>query len=531
MKVAERWHMYLTIHQLKEKGFTVSQIARRMNISRNTVYKYLDLEPEEVEEMIVELKTRKKKLDDLQAVILAWLKQYPELSASQVLDWLEERYGKMKVCESTVRNYVRSLRMEYGIEKKVHKRQYEAVEDPPMGEQMQVDFGEIKVQMHTGESTKLYFITFVLSHSRYKYVEWLDRPFTTADVIRTHEAAFAYFEGMPSVLVYDQDHLILVSENHGDLIFTKDFTSYMKIREFKAHVCRRQDPESKGRVENAVGFVKKNFGRCRIFYNLDAWNEDCLKWLERTGNRRKHHTTKKIPAEVFSQEKHYLQPVNKITKIINNTHSITRAVRKDNTILYLSNRYSVPIGTYKGRETEVILRIEEPSLVILEKETAKEIARHQISQEKGKLIKNTNHARNRSEGIDTYIKTVSALFSSTNQATEFLTRLRKDKPRYIRDQLQLIHQHAKKVSLLIREQALQYCLKQQLYRATDFVDALTYFERTQGKKEKAKEEPTALTTLEPKNWHILKSKPEIRDLRAYKMILQGENPCPRPSQN
>jgi transposase len=42
----------------------------------------------------------------------------------------------------------------------------------------------------------------VLSHSRFKYVEWLDRPFTTRDVLRCHENAFHVFGGMPEEIVY-----------------------------------------------------------------------------------------------------------------------------------------------------------------------------------------------------------------------------------------------------------------------------------------------------------------------------------------
>ncbi|MDQ0340594.1 transposase, partial [Caldalkalibacillus uzonensis] len=70
-------------------------------------------------------------------------------------------------------------------------RQYEAVEDPPMGQQMQVDFGQVTVRNTFHQPQKLWFMACVLSHSRYKFVYWLDRPFTTADVIQAHEQAFA----------------------------------------------------------------------------------------------------------------------------------------------------------------------------------------------------------------------------------------------------------------------------------------------------------------------------------------------------
>lgn len=62
MKRLERWHMYFTIHNLKAKGLKVSQIARKLNISRNTVYKYLSMTPKEFEQFMEEMETRQKKI-------------------------------------------------------------------------------------------------------------------------------------------------------------------------------------------------------------------------------------------------------------------------------------------------------------------------------------------------------------------------------------------------------------------------------------------------------------------------------------
>lgn len=66
-----------------------------------------------------------------------------------------------------------------------------------MGAQIQVDWVQTKQETRGKEEVKLYFIPFVLSHSRYKYLEWLDWPFTTKDTIRSHENAFRHFGGMP----------------------------------------------------------------------------------------------------------------------------------------------------------------------------------------------------------------------------------------------------------------------------------------------------------------------------------------------
>ncbi|WBL16870.1 DDE-type integrase/transposase/recombinase [Sutcliffiella sp. NC1] len=135
------------------------------------------------------------------------------------------------MAENTVRNYVNDLWEFYHISKVSVPRTYSAV---PIGKQAQVDFGQTNVKNTNGESKRLYFIAFILTHSRYKYVEWLDRPFRTSDVLRMQENAFDYFEGMPEEKVYDQDALI-----------NAEFTNYQKARHFNIYLCRKSDPESK----------------------------------------------------------------------------------------------------------------------------------------------------------------------------------------------------------------------------------------------------------------------------------------------
>jgi DNA-binding transcriptional MerR regulator len=63
MNVAEGWNMYLEIQDLKEMHFNVSQISRRLDLSRTTVYKYLDMTLEEMEQILEKRKTRTKKHD------------------------------------------------------------------------------------------------------------------------------------------------------------------------------------------------------------------------------------------------------------------------------------------------------------------------------------------------------------------------------------------------------------------------------------------------------------------------------------
>lgn len=171
MKKEQGWKMYIEIQQLKEKGFTISQIARNLGISRPTVYEYINLTPDEFNKRLKAMQQRSKKPDKYHDKILSWLLEYPDLSAAQIYDWLEEQYKELNFSESTLRKYIRALRNKHKIFKDSIKRQHEAVIDPPMGKQAQVDFGEKWVYKKDGSKIKLYVMAFVLSHSRYKYCE------------------------------------------------------------------------------------------------------------------------------------------------------------------------------------------------------------------------------------------------------------------------------------------------------------------------------------------------------------------------
>lgn len=483
--------------------------------------KFWDMTPDEYKQFLEELETRSKKLDSFESEIVRWLRKYPDLSAAQILDWLQEHHPGLEVAESTVRNLVRGLRLEYSIPKVMRIRQYEAVEELPIGRQMQVDFGETKLRHPEGQLAKLWFITFVLSHSRYKYALWQDRPFTTVDVVDAHEQAFEFYGGMPKEIVYDQDHLLLTSENYGDLILTHEFAKYVEERTFRIHMCRKGDPESKGKIENVVKYIKYNFARHRSFTNVDKLNEQCVAWLSRTGNAKKHHMTKKIPAEVYAFEKAHLRPVHKKIEKPSSS-SITRTVRKDNTIWYESNRYTVPIGTYDGSGKEVAVQItKENKLIIYEEDTGRILAEHALClHTKGLLIRNNNHGRDRTKGVQAYMDHVAEQFTNVDEARVYLEEIRKQKPRYIRDQLQAIAKSVTEAREKIADRALAYCIQHRLYRATDFADAVShYMEQEQQVAQKPAEINVDLfIQADTAKW---KAKPQIRDFQAYQRILEG----------
>ncbi len=462
--------MYSQIQQLKATGLNKAQTARHLGINVKTVKKYWNVDADGFAEIRQNGGTRKKKLKEYEEIVLKWLQEFPDISSAQVTDWLEEYYYDQTVRERTVRRMVSQLREQHHIDKQPAARQYQAVEDPPMGKQLQVDFGEKTVRKASGGHCKIYAMGAVLSNSRYKYGEWSDKPLTTTTFIQGLRRCFDYLGGVPEELVFDQDKLLAVSENFGDIIYTFEFERFKQAMGFEVWLCRKSDPETKGRIEAVVKYLKKGFAANRLFMDIKTWNLCFEDWLERTGNRKVHGTTKKVPSEVFLVEKQYLRPVP-FTKTVPDD-IVTVGVRKDNTVWYLSNRYTVPIGTYKP-DLRLEFRVDDGILSLLDT-TGTIVASHKINPDRGKLVRNNNHLRDTSQRIDDLYEKVLGLLGSSEDAAVFLKALRHEKPRYARDQFKLMEDVAGKYPAIIVGQAIGYCLNLKLYSAVECRDAAIY---------------------------------------------------------
>ena len=163
-----------------------------------------------------------------------------------------------------------AVRQKYSIALEETSRDYFVVEGLPDGMQAQADFGQYILRNAEEKRKKVHFFVMMLSRSRMKFVRFSAAPFTTHTAIDAHEEAFKFFQGIPREVVYDQDRLFLVDENLGDLMLTREFKTYVFEQGFGLHFCRKADPQSKGKVENVVKFVKNNFLYGRAYYNIDT---------------------------------------------------------------------------------------------------------------------------------------------------------------------------------------------------------------------------------------------------------------------
>jgi len=178
-----------------------------------------------------------------------------------------------------------------------------------------------------------------------------------------------------------------------------------------------------------------------------------------------HHATRKIPFSEWQTEKTYLKPFIPMT-IPTETYTMY-CVRKDNTIAYRGNFYTLPQGTYKGKSSQVLLQIDQEKVNIYNQQ--KEIiCSHPLCLDKGKLIYNNNHKRDKQQKIDAFIKQLSELFEQENQeVAQYLERVRENYPRYIRDQLMVIKELVEKYGIASVYTAIRFCREHNIFSAMD----------------------------------------------------------------
>lgn len=461
--------MWYEVKKLAKRGLNKSQISRETNLDRATVRKYLLMSEAEFHQSISNPRNIPLKLSSYMKFVKEELTKAPYLSAAQIEDRLKEHFTNLPSFHSkTVYNFVQTVRREYDIPKpkKEDLRYFEHLPETAYGEQSQVDFGEAWMQNKKGKREKVYFFAIVLSRSRYKFVYFENKPFTSSSAVYAHKLAFKYFKGITKEIIYDQDNVFIHDENLGDYLLTEEFSQFSKFQGFVPNFCRKADPQSKGKVESIVKYVKQNFLRGRKYIDIKNLNKEAKEWLNRTANAKQHGTTKKIPFEQWKEEKKYLLPV-KSKQVSKEDELCSYNVRKDNTISYKGNFYSLPLDTYKNAKSSVLLKEKENKLIIYTMEK-KLLTTHSISLEKGKYIRNTDHSRKKSKTIKAYYKKALETLGNTEQAKEFLNLLKKDKPRYIRDNLEVIISKTREYPKSIIQESLLLCIDNKLLNANTF---------------------------------------------------------------
>jgi hypothetical protein len=345
--------MMQEIIDMKQQGYSVNEIIEYYESrpgkppSRPTIRKYygMDSVPGDIGAALA--KEKAFDAEPWRSAVIDILANNPGAYSSSVYDVLVEHFVEngredaLPGTERTLRNYVSHL-LEAGQvpTKQENPRIYDMVFDTPPGEQMLIDFGEMRIR----RGLAVHFVCMLLRYSRVLCVFAQDHRFDSEEACRAIYRGFCKLGGRPRTLVIDQDSVFVASELYGEVVQTQTFRDFTAEQELTLWVCNKNDPESKGPVENLVGFVKKNFFSARkgkIADIEDVWRS-LPGWVERK-NKRIHQATFCVPAEVFAQtEAAALSPLVPSVYETLPTSFTKVDVGAQKHILYKSNKYSIP---------------------------------------------------------------------------------------------------------------------------------------------------------------------------------------------
>lgn len=290
---------YETFCQIKDyhqrQGLNVEQIAQTLGLHRITVAKWL-AEPHYRRRPGA---TRASKLDPYKGDIVRWLEAHP-LSAMQVLQRLRELGYEGGY--SIVKAYVQKIRPR-------RAPAYLKLAFAP-GECAQVDWGSFGTLAVGGAQRRLSFFVMVLCYSRLMYLEFTLAQ-TMEQFLACHVNAFRAFQGVPKKLMVDNLKSAVLQRPRGELpVFHPRYLDLANHFGFTIKPCNVGKGNEKGRVENGVGYVKKNFLNGLALSHLSALNLAARHWLETVANVRHHGETHKRPLDLWVEEKSLMLPVN-----------------------------------------------------------------------------------------------------------------------------------------------------------------------------------------------------------------------------
>jgi transposase len=312
----------------KERCLTSSQIGRELGIDPETAAKYatLDTYPRR------RATKRPSKLDAFKPAIIRWLEHHP-YSATQIHQRLcaEEGYtGGFSI----VKQYVRSVRP-------ARRPAYLSLAFAP-GEAAQVDWGSAGVIQIGATRRRLSFFVMVLCHSRMAYLEFTCGE-ATEHFLACHQNALEFFGGTPAAILIDNLKTGVLEHRFGQrAVFNPRYLDFAAHYGFEPRACTVRKANEKGRVENFVGYVKKNLLAGLVLpHSLGAINTAGRQWLDTIANIRTHKETRQQPDQLFATvEKPALRPLPPVPA----DTSVTRVVRVTNRcrVVLDTNRYSVP---------------------------------------------------------------------------------------------------------------------------------------------------------------------------------------------
>jgi len=350
---------------LARQGYTYAEIGRLLGRDWRTIKRYL----ESGAQPVYRRRRMPSKLDEFKPLIDQWLAATPRLRATRVHQDLVRDYG-FEGSYNTVRRYVERSRPRPAA------RGSERFETAP-GHQAQVDWShEQPLQTSSGLELPLFCFHMVLGHSRDSFCALTG----SQDLVTfwaCHRAAFAHFGGVPRELLYDRTRTVVRAHvgrerSLGERLFHTEALASAHHYGFSLRLCKAYRPQTKGKVESDVAYVRERLLRAHSFTSYEHANAAWAAWNEDVARRRVHGTHGEVVAARAERDRAALGPLPPTPYLV--VERTTRVIARDGLFSFEGRRYAVP-DARPGDHVELVLGARE--IEIYSTLDGRRLARHE----------------------------------------------------------------------------------------------------------------------------------------------------------
>lgn len=213
----------------------------------------------------------------------------------------------------------------------------------------------------------------VLAWSRFRFVRFAadEKAVTTLGLLAE---CFEELGGVPKVVLADRMGCVKGGVVANVVVPTPDYVRFATHYRFRPDFCEAADPESKGMVENLVGYAKADLMVPQApFTDLTSANEAAAAWCAEV-NAGVHSEIYAVPADRLTTERGLLGALPSLRPEFG-AKPTTRKVDKLSCIRFASGRYSVPV---KLIGTSVTVLVDDRTLRVIEPATGEIHAEHTL---------------------------------------------------------------------------------------------------------------------------------------------------------
>jgi transposase len=309
----------------QEQGVKQHEISSRLGVCERTVRNYL-----KASDIPRERKKRTSKLDPYKDMVNSIIDEEPHYNCELLYERLVKAGYRGRI--SILRDYVKARRRRILTDAVIR---FETIP----GLQAQVDWKEFGRQQVGDRTIKLYAFIMTLGYSRTPFIRFTES--MRSDVLlRCHREAFRHFGGVPAEILYDNMKTAFVADGTGSYQVNRDMLAFAAHYGFEPKRCRVRRPQTKGKVERAIGFVQTNFWP-RVAGDglpLDELNAAALEWIESIMDRR-------IGGMSESRRERLVADRNALKSLpgadLDIRRSIVCTVNRESCIVFETNKYSI----------------------------------------------------------------------------------------------------------------------------------------------------------------------------------------------